>query len=292
MEASSAIPSAQTSDARVAKRLTAIALGLALAVLALGTGAYWLASYLHGEEICIRCGVERDVDRRGPITWRSDPRASPYSSDSSLTECATHVWSRIGCWERGRATERCATPVVLAQEIARAEHGELDGLRRLIEQLPADAPALRSETHAWLAYALHLAGDPEASLAELEPALAEDPTNPWLHYEQGRDWTTMGEFERALASYQRATELDPSFARAWQWLGHCLRVLRRPEEALAADTKALELAETADERTLAAWRTNRATLLREILDERALVHEALGDHDEAERDRERMDATR
>jgi hypothetical protein len=270
--------------------LLGIGLGLALCGGGFGALAYWHESYVDGLEVCIRCAAERDVERRGPFAWTSAPRAG---STEVLGACAVHHWTSTGCWRIDGGFAKLATPRVLARTVADVLRGEHEAsipyLRRLIESIPDEAPALRTEARAWLAYALNESGDPEGCLAELALALAEDPRDPWLHYEQGRAWTTIGEYQRAIAGYRRAIELDPGFARAWQWLGHCLRLLERPAEALAADTRALELAEQADAASLRYWRAERRELLLEILAERMHCLTALGDHDGALRDRIRSE---
>jgi len=48
-------------------------------------------------------------------------------------------------------------------------------------------------------------------------------------------------YEEAIASFDKALEIDPSHAFAWNDRGLCLRALERNEEALASITKALEL---------------------------------------------------
>ena len=56
-----------------------------------------------------------------------------------------------------------------------------------------------------------------------------------------------GKYEEAIAAFDRALEIDPSYFWAWHDRGVCLRALERNEEALASITKALELAPSDEE---------------------------------------------
>lgn len=51
----------------------------------------------------------------------------------------------------------------------------------------------------------------------------------------------MGRHEEALASYDRAVELDPRYALVWFYRGNALAALGRHEAALASYDRAVEL---------------------------------------------------
>ncbi|KAB8334815.1 tetratricopeptide repeat protein, partial [Scytonema tolypothrichoides VB-61278] len=61
----------------------------------------------------------------------------------------------------------------------------------------------------------------------------------WL--EQGRCLNGLKRYEEALASFDKAISLDPSFAKAWGRRGQSLNNLKRYEEALACLDKAISL---------------------------------------------------
>jgi CheY-like chemotaxis protein len=61
-----------------------------------------------------------------------------------------------------------------------------------------------------------------------------------LYYREGR-------YEDAIAAFDRALEIDPTHAYAWNDRGVCLKALERNEEALASVTKAVELAPSDEE---------------------------------------------
>jgi len=56
-----------------------------------------------------------------------------------------------------------------------------------------------------------------------------------------------GKYEEAIAAFDRALEIDPTHAFAWNDRGVCLRALERNEDALASITKAVELAPNEEE---------------------------------------------
>ena len=51
----------------------------------------------------------------------------------------------------------------------------------------------------------------------------------------------LGRHEEALASYDRAVELDPRYALVWFYRGNALAALGRHEAALASYDRAVEL---------------------------------------------------
>jgi PAS domain S-box-containing protein len=68
------------------------------------------------------------------------------------------------------------------------------------------------------------------------------------HYLEGlRLYYREGKYEEAIAAFDRALEIDPTHAFAWNDRGVCLRALERNEEALASITKAVELAPNEEE---------------------------------------------
>lgn len=60
-------------------------------------------------------------------------------------------------------------------------------------------------------------------------------------YDKACILANMQRFEEALACYDRALTLDPSYAEAWHNRGCALRALRRDEEALESFNRALQV---------------------------------------------------
>jgi tetratricopeptide (TPR) repeat protein len=85
--------------------------------------------------------------------------------------------------------------------------------------------------------------DQSARAAELELALAADPTNTEIMLELGVAYFNSGEFEQAAAHWNRVVELDPSSVLAWYNLGFYHLASSPPdvEQAKAAWQKVIEL---------------------------------------------------
>jgi len=90
--------------------------------------------------------------------------------------------------------------------------------------------------------------------------------------ERGNTLTSLGRFEEALASYDRALALDSKYMLAWNNRGVVLKEMKRLEQALASYDRALAL-----KPDLAAVLTNRANVANEL----GRVAEALAGYDKA-----------
>lgn len=91
-------------------RFLAVLIGLALCAVLLGGSNYWMASYVDGQETCSACGLLRDVDRRGPIWFRSEPYASRMLAKPAAS-CPDHDWVKSGCWREDGSWIRYAAVV-------------------------------------------------------------------------------------------------------------------------------------------------------------------------------------
>lgn len=66
------------------------------------------------------------------------------------------------------------------------------------------------------------------------PVLAyEPPTLAKLEYNQGIDFYKVGQYDRAMASFRHAIEIDPNYIDAYYNLGSILEYLKQDEAALA-----------------------------------------------------------
>ena len=59
--------------------------------------------------------------------------------------------------------------------------------------------------------------------------------------EEGKNLYSAKKYEEALASYDKAIEINSENADAWNYKGHALNALSRYEEALASYDKAIEI---------------------------------------------------
>jgi hypothetical protein len=78
----------------VRNRVLAVLLGITLTASLAGAFAYWEMTYVQGQETCANCRAQRDVARRGPFWFRSEPRLRGAGSET----CPEHDWVRTGCW--------------------------------------------------------------------------------------------------------------------------------------------------------------------------------------------------
>ncbi|MCT7949129.1 CHAT domain-containing tetratricopeptide repeat protein [Ancylothrix sp. C2] len=87
----------------------------------------------------------------------------------------------------------------------------------------------------------HLADDFNGALASYEKAIDIEPKFHLAWHNKGAVLTDLGRYEEALASYQKAIEIEPKFHNAWNGKGVVLSDLGRYEEALASYQKAIEI---------------------------------------------------
>jgi tetratricopeptide (TPR) repeat protein len=81
----------------------------------------------------------------------------------------------------------------------------------------------------------------EEAIASYQRALEIDPKKVEAHYNMGNTLDDMGRLEDAIASYSRALEIDPTDAATHNNMGNSLRKLGRFEEAIASFSRALEI---------------------------------------------------
>jgi tetratricopeptide (TPR) repeat protein/predicted Ser/Thr protein kinase len=115
----------------------------------------------------------------------------------------------LGCaillWSRGRAAA--------------------EATRRATQLLETAKPLLEKATSGTYSTAVD-AGDivrwSDQAHDLIEKAVAVSPDLALSHYRMGEDWEIKGCYDRAEASFRRATELDPRFGPAWFRLGRIL----------------------------------------------------------------------
>ena len=61
------------------------------------------------------------------------------------------------------------------------------------------------------------------------------------HYDQGMLEFSMAEFEKAIESYRRAVDLDPSYFDAWHALGMAYLRAGKIQDAIEAGRRAVEI---------------------------------------------------
>jgi tetratricopeptide (TPR) repeat protein len=185
-------------------------------------------------------------------------------------------------------------PPALERARSALDAGEEQSARELLEAWLSENPgapaARRSAALQLLVHACALLCDPEASLAYAEAALDLAPDDPWLHYARGVALEETGALAAAVAAFGRALALHPRHLKSAQWRGHVLGLLGEHEAAVQDWTLALEILATARPEELRGWGGEPLALERDVLLERAASFDALGEHEAAERDRERARA--
>ncbi|MGB7442146.1 MAG: tetratricopeptide repeat protein [Coleofasciculaceae cyanobacterium] len=123
---------------------------------------------------------------------------------------------------------------------------------------PAD-PEFSSGLFLWVGYSLYQLGQYEEALASYEKALEIKPDLHEAWYNRGVALYKLGRYEEAIASYEKALEIKPDNYAAWNNKGNALGELGRYEEAIASYERALEIKPD----NYAAW-NNRGNALGEL----------------------------
>jgi tetratricopeptide (TPR) repeat protein len=84
-------------------------------------------------------------------------------------------------------------------------------------------------------------GDTARAVQLIDEASAQYLHTNWSYTISGQYLWYMGEHERALRCFDRATEVDPAYAGAWYYKGRSLSALGRAAEAEASFARAEEL---------------------------------------------------
>ena len=109
-------------------------------------------------------------------------------------------------------------------------------LRRAIELSPAFTAA-----RANLALVLYRLNRPSEAIEELEQVVAEDPDNPGHANLQAAAFGRIGDFDGAIALYDRVLKDAPNQPRIWMTYGHILKTVGRQQDGIAAYRRALAL---------------------------------------------------
>ncbi len=165
--------------------------------------------------------------------------------------------------------DRATTSLARVEGELRAARVEMAGLQRGLDEAESQAELRR---HYDGARAKMIRRDLDGALAEVDAAIALDPTRVTLWCLRADVREMRGDLAGARADYERAVEVDPSSGMAWEGLGMVRQRAGELDEALAALDEAIRL----DPDRATSW-LNRAVvrLAREEL------ADARGDADEA-----------
>jgi tetratricopeptide (TPR) repeat protein len=87
----------------------------------------------------------------------------------------------------------------------------------------------------------HELGEYEEAIASFEKALKLSPNDPQIWNNFGYSCFCAGQADRALAAFDRAIEISPEYKHAWYNKGYCLHGVDRLKEAVKCYMKALEI---------------------------------------------------
>jgi len=90
----------------------------------------------------------------------------------------------------------------------------LDALREGYQKYPDDNALLESMIQIYMDL-----NKTDEALANLEKAIAQDPTKPRYYFAQGALYEKLGQEQKAIETYQKTMEVDPTFFNAYYNLG-------------------------------------------------------------------------
>jgi len=164
--------------------------------------------------------------------------------------------------------------------LGRYEEAELL-LARALELAPNFTPARHN-----YATVLHRQMKSEEALAQVELLLANDANNPGLRALRAAILVRIGEYARAIESYEVLLREYPSMPKGWMSYGHALKTVGRPKESIAAYRKAIALLPGLGE---AWWSMANLKTFRFTEDDVAKMRAALAGPGLAEEDRQHLE---
>jgi len=151
-----------------------------------------------------------------------------------------------------------------------------DLLTRAVELAPGFSAARHN-----LALVRHRRNKPVAALRDVEQLLAIDARNPGYRNLHAAILSGIGEYDRALAVYEKLLAEYPAQPKAWMSFGHALKTAGRQEESIATYRKAIALEPRLGEAywSLANLKTFRFSAKEILAMERALARDDLSNDD-------------
>jgi len=80
------------------------------------------------------------------------------------------------------------------------------------------------------------------TIAQLENLLSLDPNDPFVHYGLGQEHANAGDYQQAIACYDKVLELDPTYCYAYYFKGQSLNDLGRTDDAKLVIQSGIEAA--------------------------------------------------
>ena len=222
--------------------------------------------------------------------WLSDVYVPPLEGYSKVREAALNAL---------RIDDEEAEAHVYLAEAKRILDWDLDGAEAEYKRAFQIDPNSTSSNY-FIAAFYGARGDREQALAYLQRTSKIDPASLWVNNSACELYRYFGLFDQAIAAGERALQLDPAFAYGEPLLAALYREMGRFDEAIALykrseslsgrPTVGLAITYARMNRRNEALQTLKAALANRAYsagDIPALVHVALGAHDDAIRDMER-----
>jgi TolB-like protein/tetratricopeptide (TPR) repeat protein len=222
--------------------------------------------------------------------WLSDVYVPPLEGYSKVREAALNAL---------RIDDEEAEAHVYLAEAKRILDWDLDGAEAEYKRAFQIDPNSTSSNY-FIAAFYGARGDREQALAYLQRTSKIDPASLWVNNSACELYRYFGLFDEAIAAGERALQLDPAFAYGEPLLAALYREMGRFDEAIALykrseslsgrPTVGLAITYARMNRRNEALQTLKAALANRAYsagDIPALVHVALGAHDDAIRDMER-----
>jgi len=84
-------------------------------------------------------------------------------------------------------------------------------------------------------------GDYDKAIADYTKAIEIDPKYADVYYDRGDVWYDKGDYDKAIADYTKAIEINPKLIPAYKHLGDAWREKGYYDKAIASYTKAIEI---------------------------------------------------
>ena len=102
---------------------------------------------------------------------------------------------------------------------------------------------------------------PNSRIEQFHKMANDDPTNEVAHFSLGREYLTSGQYQQAVASFDRCLELNPNISKAYQLAAQALLGLERRPEAIQRLTDGIR---RADDRGDMMPRNEMIAMLKEL----------------------------
>ena len=231
-------------------------------------------------EMDARLAVTPDDDQllcdRALLFLRSDDNELALADAEAAMQKADwavrpRLFRAIALIELGRGAECAQMGIEQPLRLSALTSEFLETISRLDAEISVERE--NAELYVARAWQLNEIGQPRLALADAELALQHDGKSAGAHLECGYALSKLGRAAEALPHLQRATELDPTLAIAWQYRGEV--ELARGEYQPAVDSLSHAVALTPTYVALA---------------KRAEAYEQLGKKEKAEEDRHALEA--